>query len=38
MREEQPLWKRVGWMIAIWATSVAAMLVVAGAIRLILKP
>jgi len=32
-----PLWKRLGWMAAIWAGSVAALGVVAGLIRWWLK-
>ena len=37
-RKDSPLWQRLAWMLTIWAASVAAVLVVAGAIRLILKP
>lgn len=29
-----PLWKRLGWMIAIWAASVLALGAVAGVIRM----
>lgn len=38
MGNELPLWKRVGWLIAIWLASVAALGAVAGLIRLVLKP
>ncbi len=31
---QAPLWKRLAWMAAIWAASVAALGVVAGVIRL----
>ena len=31
-----PLWKRLGWMAAIWTASVAALGVVAMAIRAVL--
>lgn len=31
-----PLWKRLAWMAAIWAASVAALGLVAGIIRLVL--
>lgn len=31
-----PLWKRLGWMVAIWAASVAVLAVVATAIRAVL--
>ena len=37
MEREPPLWKRFAWLIAIWAASVAALGVVAGLIRLVLK-
>jgi hypothetical protein len=37
MENEGPLWKRIAWMIAIWAASVAALALVAGLIRLCLK-
>ena len=33
-----PLWQRLAWMAAIWAASVAALGVVAYAIRWVLKP
>jgi hypothetical protein len=32
-----PLWKRLAWMVAIWAASVATLGVVAGILRLWLK-
>lgn len=38
MGSELPLWKRIAWMIGIWAASVLALVLVAGAIRLVLKP
>lgn len=31
-----PLWKRLGWMVAIWTASVAVLAVVAMAIRAVL--
>jgi hypothetical protein len=34
--DHAPLWHRLGWMAAIWAGSVAALAVVAGALRLAL--
>jgi len=33
-----PLWKRLGWLVLIWAASVATMLVLSGLLRLWLKP
>jgi hypothetical protein len=33
-----PLWKRLGWLLAIWSASVAAMFAVSGLLRLWLKP
>lgn len=38
MRLTPTLWQRLGWMLAIWSASVAVMFVVAGVLRLILKP
>lgn len=38
MEQGPPLWKRIAWMVAIWAASVAVLGVVAGVIRLVLKP
>lgn len=38
MSEALPWWKRIGWMLAIWTASVAIMFVVAGLLRVILKP
>ena len=32
--EAQPLWRRLGWMAAIWTASVAVLGVVAGVLRL----
>ena len=37
MAGELPLWKRIAWLIAIWATSVAVLALIAGLIRLALK-
>ena len=37
MSDESPLWKRFAWLIAIWAASVAALGLVAGAIRYVLQ-
>jgi hypothetical protein len=37
MEHESPLWKRLVWLLAIWAASVAALALVAGLIRLVLK-
>ena len=34
---EAPLWKRLAWMVGIWAASVAALGLVAGIIRFWLK-
>ncbi|RJG41518.1 DUF2474 domain-containing protein [Mesorhizobium sp. DCY119] len=31
-----PIWKRLGWMVLIWAASVAVLAVIAQAIRLCL--
>ncbi len=36
--ERAPLWHRLGWMAAIWVASVAALALVAGALRLVLAP
>jgi hypothetical protein len=33
-----PFWKRLSWMIAIWAASVATLSVVSWLLRLWLKP
>jgi hypothetical protein len=33
-----PLWKRLLWFLAIWAGSVAALGIVAGALKFVLKP
>ncbi|HKT85651.1 MAG TPA: DUF2474 family protein [Novosphingobium sp.] len=35
--DSAPLWKRLGWMAAIWAVSVLVLGVVAGVIRFWLK-
>lgn len=35
--EAQPLWKRLGWMAAIWLASVLALGLVASVLRLWLK-
>jgi hypothetical protein len=32
--EAQPLWKRLAWMAAIWAASVAVLGVLAGVLKL----
>jgi hypothetical protein len=37
MESVSPLWKRLAWMVAIWAASVLALAVLAGIIRLWLK-
>ena len=37
MAGELPLWKRIAWLIAIWAASVAVLALIAGLIRLALK-
>jgi Protein of unknown function (DUF2474) len=33
-----PLWKRLGWLVVIWAASVAAVFTVSWVLRLWLKP
>jgi hypothetical protein len=33
-----PLWKRLGWLVLIWAASVTTMFVLSGLLRLWLKP
>ncbi|WP_293921935.1 DUF2474 domain-containing protein [Sphingobium sp. UBA5915] len=33
-----PLWKRLGWLIAIWTMSVGSLALVGGVIRYWLKP
>ena len=38
MEAQAPLWKRLAWMGVIWAASVIVLGVVAGLIRLWLKP
>ncbi|WP_156842758.1 DUF2474 domain-containing protein [Novosphingobium aquimarinum] len=38
MGDEAPFIKRLAWMVAIWAGSVLALGIVAGVIRLVLKP
>ncbi|NTJ62104.1 DUF2474 domain-containing protein [Agrobacterium rhizogenes] len=35
--ETSSIWRRLGWMIVIWAASVASLAVVAFLLRLILK-
>lgn len=35
--EAQPLWKRLGWMVAIWLASVLALGMVASVLRFWLK-
>jgi hypothetical protein len=37
MEATAPLWKRLLWMLAIWAVSVATLGIVAGVIRMWLK-
>jgi hypothetical protein len=34
----RPFWKRLGWFGAIWLASVLGLAMVAGLIRLLLKP
>lgn len=36
MAAQAPLWKRLAWMVAIWAASIAALGMVAAVIRLCL--
>ena len=31
-----PLWSRLGWLVAIWAASIAALAVVAGILRFVM--
>jgi hypothetical protein len=38
MRLATPFWKRLSWMIAIWAASVGVLSVVSWGLRLWLKP
>jgi len=38
MDEQASFPRRLAWMIAIWAASVLALAIVAGLIRLVLKP
>lgn len=38
MDERIPLWRRLAWMIGIWAASVAMLGLVAGVLRFWLKP
>ncbi|GEM_PF-478122 len=38
LAEESPLWKRLAWMAAIWAGSVATLGVVAWLLRLWIAP
>lgn len=38
MENRLPLWKRLAWLVAIWAASVTALGLVGGLLRLILKP
>jgi len=38
MKDQAPLWKRLGWMLGIWIASVAALGLVAALIRWALKP
>lgn len=38
MSDPAPLWKRLGWMVLIWAGSVTSLGIVAGALRWWLKP
>jgi hypothetical protein len=37
-RATPPLWKRLGWLVLIWAASVTTMFVLSGLLRLWLKP
>lgn len=36
--EDRPLWQRLGWMVLIWAASVAVLGVVGFVLRLWLSP
>jgi hypothetical protein len=33
---KRPLWSRLGWLVAIWAASIAALAVVAGILRFVM--
>jgi hypothetical protein len=37
MTHAQPLWKRIAWMIGIWAASVLVLGLVSGVIRFFVK-
>ena len=37
MLRNSPWWKRVGWLLAIWTLSVAALALVAAALRLLMR-
>jgi hypothetical protein len=38
MEKQLPLWKRLAWMVLIWEASVAALGLVAGILKLWLRP
>lgn len=38
MDEHVPLWRRLAWMIAIWAASVTVLGLIASVLRLWLRP